>query len=82
MAFYWLSRWIKIYIQELYYNYSKIFFDTLQHDLSKDKVTGFCPENDVKSVIITLSQKTENFFLFLLIFNNDGIPQSGWLIYT
>ena len=59
MAFYWLSRWIKIHIQELYSNYSKILFDTLQYDLSKDKVTGFYPENDVKSVIITLSQKIE-----------------------
>ena len=33
----------------------KNIFDTLQHDLSKDKVTEFHPENDVKSVIITLS---------------------------
>ena len=63
MALYWLSRWIKIYIQELYYNYSKLFFDTLQHDLSKDEVTGFYPENNVKSVIITLSQKTGKNFI-------------------
>ena len=33
-------------------------------------------------MIVTLSKKTEKNVLFLLIFNNEGIPQSGWLMYT